>query len=421
MDTFRVNQEPDSLLEYHEEVVSHIQAIEDLALSLENHPDDLSALLHLRDIFQKLWVASTKLELLPIGENLKIIVQAFDHVVELSVCPSSFSDLLLLLTDEFMAISQGVIESSSVDMLAIQKIHVALQCVVLANNASELEEGVARAISQFSMEDADTEAVEVIFFDDEEDLTVESSNLDDSAVASESEHYEDNIQSFSLESINVSSNPISEARWFMASKSSDPFNALADMADLLTNHGNKHTMYLQEISLAMNIMLGKPVNPDDLWLGLALHDIGLAPMSERLRQPTPFSQKDIEQLKRHPVKGVLLAKRMGVVGSALNVIEQHHERIDGKGYPHALLGQNISPEGRIAAIADAFHSMISQRPHTRNVRRNLLDVVTEISNNSGTQFDSHMVKIFIKCLKDYWAPRHVIKEYESRVVLDFEV
>lgn len=70
---------------------------------------------------------------------------------------------------------------------------------------------------------------------------------------------------------------------------------------------------------------------------------------------------------------------------------------------------------------DDFHSMISQRPHARNVQRSLLDVVAYISNNSGSQFDSHMVKIFIKCLKDYWAPRHVIKEYESRVVLDFEV
>ena len=441
MNRYPVIQDPETLNEYRDELQSQRQVIEELALALESTPDELPKVVALREIFQQLWLSSTKLELVPVGENLEILVKAFDFMLEHCHYPVSFSDFLLLFLDNLVLISEDVLEHRSIDMLAVQNVHIALQDVNLATTPQQLKEGVNVAIEHIGkikfagIADASSND-DIMLFDDDEaddsDITLFGDDepddsgitlFDDEDDSSQPVATQSHINKASLEHFvpDASINPINEAREYMLSKASDPINLLAEMSDRLTSHGNRHTMYLQEIALATNIMLGEPVDPEDLWLGLALHDIGLAPMTDIVDSSEALTADELSQFKEHPIKGAMLAKRMGITGGALLVIEQHHERVDGTGYPYGLKDGDISYEGRIAAVADAFHSMIANRPDQGPARRSLMQVISEIKGNSGKKFDPNVVKAFLDCLLKYWIPRHVLKVDDDDISIDFEV
>lgn len=434
MSRFPIEQEPDTLRDYHDELKIQLVRIEEVALALEKDPNDMAIVAELRDIFQQLLLSSTKLELVPIGENLEIMVHVFDFILEHACYPRSFSELLLLFIDQLLLISEDVLATSSIDMLAVQNVHIALQHINLANSPEQLFEGVGKAVAQISTEQQSTvqpvdEEEDILFFDDFDELDAEVTLFDSESepqveitLFDDEPEPDSRIDQLTLSSFEpaVEGNPIDQARAFMAGKANDPINILAELSDQLTCHGKRHTLYLQELGLAVNIILGEPVAAEDLWLGLALHDIGLAPMVESLNALSESGAGAQDEYKTHPIAGAALGKRMGMSDEALNVILQHHEAVDGSGYPNGLSGSEISDEGRIAAVVDAFHSRIYHHTHKRTGRSALLDVVEEIKRGSGTKFDSCVVKAFLYCLREYWVPRHVVKVSDSTRTVDFE-
>jgi putative nucleotidyltransferase with HDIG domain len=125
---------------------------------------------------------------------------------------------------------------------------------------------------------------------------------------------------------------------------------------------------------------------DVIRLGALLHDIGKIGVSDHvLRKPGPLSADEFEQIRRHPGLGARILRKVPFLEPHLAIVELHHERPDGKGYPFGLLADNIPLEARIVHVADAFDAMTSARAY--RPARAAAVALAELQRYSGTQFD----------------------------------
>jgi putative two-component system response regulator len=132
-------------------------------------------------------------------------------------------------------------------------------------------------------------------------------------------------------------------------------------------------------------------------LGGHVHDIGKIGVRETvLNKPDRLTPEEYQHIMTHPVLGWrILAPLLGDTPNALNIVRSHHERYDGRGIPDGLSGESIPLEARIAAAADAFDAMTSDRPY-RASEMTLDLAVAEIRRCSGSQFDPHVVSALIE-------------------------
>lgn len=133
--------------------------------------------------------------------------------------------------------------------------------------------------------------------------------------------------------------------------------------------------------------------------GAFLHDIGKIEIGrEILNKSKPLNQDEWATLKNHPQWGADIVKPVSALRQILPQILYHHERFDGKGYPHGLKGTEIPLNARILTIADSFDAMTSARPY--QTARSLSEAVQELHRCSGIQFDPQLVEAFSKALKN---------------------
>jgi diguanylate cyclase (GGDEF)-like protein len=126
-----------------------------------------------------------------------------------------------------------------------------------------------------------------------------------------------------------------------------------------------------------------------------LHDIGKIAIDEAiLSNKGSLSEHEWEEIRRHPEIGFrILSTAEDMVDMANNIL-CHHERWDGQGYPKGLKGHEIPLISRIIAIADAYDAMTSERSYRKALGEQA--ALKELQKNSGTQFDPHLVSIFIR-------------------------
>jgi HD-GYP domain-containing protein (c-di-GMP phosphodiesterase class II) len=129
-----------------------------------------------------------------------------------------------------------------------------------------------------------------------------------------------------------------------------------------------------------------------------LHDVGKLLVPEFiLSRPHRPSRVERFVLRLHPRLGELLTARHGL-SSALRVrTAHHHERWDGRGYPHRVGGEDIPLLARIVQIADSFDAMVSRRAY--NSPRSDADALAELRREAGTQFDPRLVEAFLDSYK----------------------
>ena len=127
-------------------------------------------------------------------------------------------------------------------------------------------------------------------------------------------------------------------------------------------------------------------------LGGHVHDIGKIGVREDvLNKPGKLTDLEYEHIMTHPVVGWrILAPLLAETPVALNIVRSHHERFDGHGVPDHLIGAAIPLEARIAAAADAFDAMTSNRPY-RPDGLSVADAIKDLHRCSGTQFDPDIV------------------------------
>lgn len=102
------------------------------------------------------------------------------------------------------------------------------------------------------------------------------------------------------------------------------------------------------------------------------------------------------ELKQHPNNGVEIIKPVESLKDVIPLIQFHHERFDGKGYPHNLKGEDIPYLARVLTVVDSFDAMTSNRPY--NKRKTYEEGVEELRKCSGAQFDPDIVEAFIKVI-----------------------
>ncbi|MFI9270458.1 HD-GYP domain-containing protein [Kitasatospora sp. NPDC052896] len=135
-----------------------------------------------------------------------------------------------------------------------------------------------------------------------------------------------------------------------------------------------------------------------------LHDVGkLGVATELLRRNGPLTEAERRAVEVHPEYGHELVRGIDFLGEAHGGILHHHERMDGRGYPHGLAGARIPEFARIIAVADAFDSMTSTRSYRRG--RPVPEAVTELRRCEGTQFDPVMVQALVTAVQRHgWQP-----------------
>jgi hypothetical protein len=106
-------------------------------------------------------------------------------------------------------------------------------------------------------------------------------------------------------------------------------------------------------------------------------------------------------MKVHPVEGARICSKLQSLETAVPLIRSHHERMDGRGYPDGLRGDDIPMGARIIAVADAWDAITSDRPYRRG--QPAFVALEEIRRCSGPQFDERVVRAFVEVLaRDPW-------------------
>lgn len=154
-----------------------------------------------------------------------------------------------------------------------------------------------------------------------------------------------------------------------------------------------------------------------LRIGGLFHDIGKIGVPDAiLLKPGKLSDQEYSEIKNHPAIGAHILATATIFADILPIVKHHHEKYDGFGYPSKLKGEDIPYLARIAAIADTYDAMTSQRPYRDSLP---LDVVKEeIRKNLGTQFDPNLAQAFLDILEnDYGSVEEIQnKFYESLTV-----
>jgi hypothetical protein len=128
-----------------------------------------------------------------------------------------------------------------------------------------------------------------------------------------------------------------------------------------------------------------------------LHDVGKLGVPTRvLAKDGPLTDEEAAAIQLHPRAGVTMVHKIQFLGEALGGILHHHERMDGRGYPMGLAGNEIPEFARIIAIADAFDSMTSGRSYRNAMDRS--EALAELRKCAGSQFDPVLVEAFVAAL-----------------------
>ncbi len=129
---------------------------------------------------------------------------------------------------------------------------------------------------------------------------------------------------------------------------------------------------------------------DGARIGATLHDFGIIRIpTEILSKPGKLTDQEYEIMKQHPVHGYQILKSIDFPWPVGRMVLQHHERLDGSGYPGGISGTDIILEARIIAVADVMDSMTSDRPYRKALP--FETALEEIKKHKGIKYDSAVV------------------------------
>lgn len=178
------------------------------------------------------------------------------------------------------------------------------------------------------------------------------------------------------------------------------------IANLLKTLGEKdyeteeHVWRMQKIGIRLGSALGlSDTQLGSLVLAIALHDIGKVAIPEEiLRKAGPLEPEEWEIVKEHSEKGYRIILSSSDLAHIAPKVLFLHERWDGQGYPQGLKGKEIPLLSRILAIIDAYDAMMSFRTYRKPKNRE--QAMEELRKNAGSQFDPHIVQVFLQILQE---------------------
>lgn len=161
-----------------------------------------------------------------------------------------------------------------------------------------------------------------------------------------------------------------------------------------------HCKRIQRLSLAVGNALGlHPKQMYALTYGSFVHDIGKVRIPDSiLGKPGPLTPDEWRVMRQHPAFGAEIVGQRPYMKDAAAIVAQHHERIDGSGYPAGMKGEDILLEARIVAVVDAFDAMTSDRPYRKSLGHPYAN--DELRRHRGSAFDAQVVDTFLGLLAD---------------------
>jgi diguanylate cyclase (GGDEF)-like protein len=137
-------------------------------------------------------------------------------------------------------------------------------------------------------------------------------------------------------------------------------------------------------------------------LGALIHDIGkLEVPKDILKKKSKLTAEEWETVKKHVEWGKDIVAAMDKYKELIPLVELHHERYDGKGYPHGLRGEDIPKQARMLCIVDSFDAMTTERPYQPT--KTFVEAIAELKRCAGTQFDPDLAAAFIEMLCEKYA------------------
>jgi len=174
--------------------------------------------------------------------------------------------------------------------------------------------------------------------------------------------------------------------------------AVTSAIDLKDPYTRGHSQRVSEFSVAIAHELG--LSAEEIYnvrIGGILHDVGKIGVSDSvLKKPDRLTEDEMDEMKRHPTYGVKVledAELQWLLRAIVPALAQHHERLDGRGYPRGLQGDEISRIGRIVAVADAFDAMTSDRPYRPGMP--IAKALGILQDASGSEYDTACVQALI--------------------------
>lgn len=166
---------------------------------------------------------------------------------------------------------------------------------------------------------------------------------------------------------------------------------LAGLTELRDPYTRGHQYRVADLCRAIGKEMGFEDGPlRELVQAAQIHDIGKIEIpSDYLNRPGRLHPEEFDFIKDHPSKGYDLLSRINVPGFVQEIVYQHHERLDGSGYPRGLKSWDILLSSRILAVADVAEAMLSHRPYRPAF--GLEEVMEEISGGAGILYDEDVV------------------------------
>lgn len=158
------------------------------------------------------------------------------------------------------------------------------------------------------------------------------------------------------------------------------------------DHAKRFSMY--SVFLAEKLNLDKK-KIEEIKKYTPLHDIGKVIIpNEILNKPGKLTAEEFEEVKKHTIIGYKLIEKLRVGKTAENIVQYHHEKWNGKGYPTGISGENIPIEARIAALADVYDNLRQDKVYRKGMSHE--KAIEIIKAESGINFDPNLVKIFVE-------------------------
>lgn len=170
------------------------------------------------------------------------------------------------------------------------------------------------------------------------------------------------------------------------------FNSLYGENKEEERHSRNVSELCEKLAIALE-MNEKFIN--DIKLAGLMHDIGKVAVDKNiLNKTSPLSEHEKIELAKHAEVGYHILKSVTEYSNLAEYIVTHHERLDGKGYPKGLEAKDIPYPAKIIAVVEAYDVMTNDNPYKRALSKE--EAIKELIKNSGIQFDSEIVKMFIK-------------------------
>ncbi|MDA0748396.1 MAG: HD-GYP domain-containing protein [bacterium] len=181
-------------------------------------------------------------------------------------------------------------------------------------------------------------------------------------------------------------------------------DALLSLTSLKNYSEHTYTHSVNVCVLTLAIAYASGVTEDEaaiIGVGGLMHDIGksMIPL-EILDKPGPLTTEERQVIMNHPVESERILVEMGnIPEAAICIAGQHHEKVNGSGYPRGLTGDQMHPYASMAAVADVYDALTSPRPYKPGLPPHI--ALRVVFDGKGTEFDDGVVETFIKSLGIY--------------------